>query len=491
MKSLPIFIAYNSNKLQPLQKTTASTSKTIIHNKPFLSPSISANTSLSKDKRKKSHDETNKHNNTPRLVKANVKYPSNISTKSQQKEIPSKIYESCINKMFLYLKSKVSNDIYLDVYNTYKEELNKEIYNSYNTNSLNSNSMSTLKKGLKLSYEMNTKLSEEDENGHTLSKKINGGKNKRKVNYNNSNNNAKVKSYCNKSNMNLLNNHSSSNNFYNIHHYPQNINVSSSTSLRKHSLYTLTKKGRVKYIQGNALSQNNSKSNSLERLQSFPKGNSRPHSKKSSLNKSRISKNKSNNIALNHILFDKISKEIRNNIRANLNANINYLNYKGVNNKSTRNYNFNRTTTNSLKKSKNSNSKPKYSKNNNNITTNKKIKTFRPTLSYNQKKLLSNKENIQNNSLPKKEERTLCDDSNFELKKNSEQLKQIKSSLDDDLKVMFNFSYEGFLNKESESESRRSCEQQETRYHYLPSHYYSNNKNNPQQNESSYKNIVL
>ena len=43
--------------------------------------------------------------------------------------------------------------------------------------------------------------------------------------------------------------------------------------------------------------------------------------------------------------------------------------------------------------------------------------------------------------------------------KGIEQLKEIKSSLDDNLKVMFNFSYEGFLNKESESDSRRSFDE--------------------------------
>lgn len=42
--------------------------------------------------------------------------------------------------------------------------------------------------------------------------------------------------------------------------------------------------------------------------------------------------------------------------------------------------------------------------------------------------------------------------------KSSEQLKEIKSSLDDNLKVMFNFSYECFLNRESESESKMSYE---------------------------------
>lgn len=41
---------------------------------------------------------------------------------------------------------------------------------------------------------------------------------------------------------------------------------------------------------------------------------------------------------------------------------------------------------------------------------------------------------------------------------NVELLSQIKSSLDDNLKVMFNFSYENFLNKESERESKYSNE---------------------------------
>lgn len=40
--------------------------------------------------------------------------------------------------------------------------------------------------------------------------------------------------------------------------------------------------------------------------------------------------------------------------------------------------------------------------------------------------------------------------------KNSEVLQEIKQSLDDNLKGMFNFSYENFLNKESESEERYS-----------------------------------
>jgi len=40
------------------------------------------------------------------------------------------------------------------------------------------------------------------------------------------------------------------------------------------------------------------------------------------------------------------------------------------------------------------------------------------------------------------------------LLKNDEMLKQIKNSIDDNLKIMFNFSYENFLSKESENESK-------------------------------------
>ncbi len=38
--------------------------------------------------------------------------------------------------------------------------------------------------------------------------------------------------------------------------------------------------------------------------------------------------------------------------------------------------------------------------------------------------------------------------------KNEEMLKQIKNTIDDNLKIMFNFSYENFLSKESEQESK-------------------------------------
>ena len=489
MKSLPIFTAYNSNKLQSSHKTITTTNRTSINNKPFFSPNISINNSLCKDKPQKTKDESQN-----KQLKTNIKYPTNLTYLSKPKEIPSKVYEICICKMFLYLKQKVPIDIYKDVYNTYIEELNREMYNITTSNSVNSNSMNTLPKGLKLSYEANTPLSEEDDDTFKLHKnsKIQKSNGNFMYNCNNNNitNNSKVKSYCNKSNNNVIkyiNYNTNNNNNTNstaISPHVQSINISSST-LHKHSLYALTKKGKNKYIQTTALSQNHSKSSSLERPQSFPKKNEKQNSNKHSLNKSKLSKHKSNRTTLNEKVFDKINREIGCNIRSNVNANINHLNFKGMNNKSTRNYHFNRTTTNSLKKSKNSNSKPKL---NNNIHMNKKTKTFRQTLSQNHKNILANKENILTNS-PKRKEKEI-DDSNCESKKNSEQLLQIKSSLDDNLKVMFNFSYEGFLNKESESESKRSYDQQETHYNYAAK-YCTNIISVHPQKTSLHSNIVF
>ena len=47
------------------------------------------------------------------------------------------------------------------------------------------------------------------------------------------------------------------------------------------------------------------------------------------------------------------------------------------------------------------------------------------------------------------------------LQNSEEMLKKVKSSLEDDnLKVMFNFSYENFLSKESERESKELSEEE-------------------------------
>lgn len=57
--------------------------------------------------------------------------------------------------------------------------------------------------------------------------------------------------------------------------------------------------------------------------------------------------------------------------------------------------------------------------------------------------------------------------------RNEELMKTIKSTLDDNLKVMFNFSYENFLSKESESESKTNSFQELNSNDQNDVHYYT------------------
>ena len=63
------------------------------------------------------------------------------------------------------------------------------------------------------------------------------------------------------------------------------------------------------------------------------------------------------------------------------------------------------------------------------------------------------KDGSKNGSKHSRDQNTKVNNKNT---KNEEIMKQIKNSLDDNLKVMFNFSYENFLSKESETESKKS-----------------------------------
>jgi hypothetical protein len=108
---------------------------------------------------------------------------------------------------------------------------------------------------------------------------------------------------------------------------------------------------------------------------------------------------------------------------------------------------------------------------NNNLISNKKIRNnniinnkISNIIIYSDKKsknLNSNKSIKPGDNINKKNERIIEENknetNNNENSKNAEQLKQIKSGLDENLKFLFNFSYENFLNKESESESKKSA----------------------------------
>ena len=98
----------------------------------------------------------------------------------------------------------------------------------------------------------------------------------------------------------------------------------------------------------------------------------------------------------------------------------------------------------------------------NNITTkNKKLSPNNNLVKSDNKNenLNNNKKIFKKESKNKKEEKKEDNNKNNEkLKenKNEDQLKQIKSGLDDNLKFLFNFSYENFLNKESENDSKKT-----------------------------------
>lgn len=59
--------------------------------------------------------------------------------------------------------------------------------------------------------------------------------------------------------------------------------------------------------------------------------------------------------------------------------------------------------------------------------------------------------------------------------KNDDQIKEIKNILDDNLRVMFNFSYENFLSKESETESKNNSIQEINSNEFIDGHYHTIN----------------
>ena len=66
------------------------------------------------------------------------------------------------------------------------------------------------------------------------------------------------------------------------------------------------------------------------------------------------------------------------------------------------------------------------------------------------------KKNEKKNLYIKPPQQIILNTENKQIKENVEMMKQIKNTLDDNLKVIFNFSYEDFLSKESETESKKS-----------------------------------
>lgn len=197
----------------------------------------------------------------------------------------------------------------------------------------------------------------------------------------------------------MLNNHSGNN----------------SITQKKHSLYTLTKN------KWNNKTTSNSKSNSIDKQ--------KPSTNSTSMSKKKIIKPSTN---------QKKIETIKNIITKNTVKNYSKESLLNANGKTTTNYTRNLSGSKPITNS--------HKKNPKNSVTNIKKESYHYAQSF--KELPSN-----SNKLEK-----IINQENDEDFKNSEQLREIKSSLDENLKVMFNFSYEMFLNKESESESRKSFE---------------------------------
>ena len=201
------------------------------------------------------------------------------------------------------------------------------------------------------------------------------------------------------------------------------------------SLYSLKKGNKIHYKTANNSRSKSKEGNSLSKIIDNSKiKSSRLSNKKNNNNKKESLMN--SKMMLNSKLFQKLKEDYIkldlsnnsignknqsqkgkivkmsiNNLKTIHNRNINDSNYSGINGI------YGTNSQSKKKKSKSINTENK------NIIENEKLKTI---------------ESINNEN------------------KNSEQLKVIKSSLDENLKVMFNFSYEGFLNKESETQSKNS-----------------------------------
>ena len=380
--------------------------KPISNNKSYFSNPTSENNSKSKDKYLYTN-RTNTSKNSMNIIIQNTLSESNNNKFNNNNNnfnnnnnyysvnnmclFNSKIYEQSIDDLFFYLKNFLNFDVYKNVKKFFIETLieNFKIYNNNNN---------TIKK-LKSSF-----ISEVKNNLFYNSYNT--------INFNNNNNNN-----LNYKNKNIIEN--SKENYNSSFYNKNNLKLSYNSTIKHNSLYNLTK---------NKINSSKSKSNN---------------------------KTKNNNNTINHKntkcynknLFSKINPEIfkiesfRNNKKISLNDLNIVLSTKNKNKSLLNNNNNNKTINDTINKIKKYTNKNYSNYNNNNYNNNLKENNI--------KKKMENK--IKNNIIKNVNKKEIKS-SDYEIKKNSEQLKEIKSSLDDNLKIMFNFSYEYFLNKESETE---------------------------------------
>lgn len=173
-----------------------------------------------------------------------------------------------------------------------------------------------------------------------------------------------------------------------------------------------------------------------------------------------INDNKTNNI--NYINNHGMNCNLKKNIIKKNNLNVYQGNFQQIyfnknNNKSSAIHN---PLLNFIKPNKSTNISSSIM--NENIINNQ-MNNFTNILEKNRKNFINGSGNKSNDINLYKEEKTNFNENNKYKLLNEEMMKKIKSTVDDNLKIMLNFSYENFLSKESEQESKE-CSFQRNRY---------------------------
>ena len=395
------------------------------------------------------------HHRQTNIISFTSSTNNNNNVSSSSNKFHYKIYEHAIDALFTFLKETLHNDVYTTIKQVFCNEISKayDLYYEYIYNITNSfmcykYSSSIGKMLLKLNVNYTTCCGSGSNNKKNL-----------KMSYD----------FYNELKHKMINNTKHVNGY--------SCNNTEKKQCKQYSLYTLTK--NKKLFQNKAQSISQSKSNS--------------HDNK-----------KQSNFVLNIKLYNKLNKNRRHKTdiyyttttTTNTNNNGNINNAKVGNNKVK--YTFNNNTTiipnvnTKLSRNNHSNCSLFYFHNNNNMnstssqsnkhyidnnfkgvvykTKQKQNSNKQSTLHYNyntfshlhfpSESTYSVRKSIKlpnnNNTNSNNNNHIVHVSTNINEKQTSEQLKEIKSNLDEHLKVMFNFSYEGFLNKESESVSKKS-----------------------------------
>ena len=373
-----------------------------------------------------------------------------------------------------YITSKISNNKFM-IQKKSKSKSKEKGTNTKDTFKINLNSSSHNK--IKSSYNIIKK------------KKMNKINNNNTINTNNIyvNNNSSSNNNLQKQNINMLNIPTI------LNHTTTNVNITSLTNLTQRSFFKkinlLNEKlrNKLKIIMNKTNSNNNNNNNNNNILTEVGNSNfNRVNNKKvynlkkynifNKLNKTNISNNINNNINNissfnnsnnNNYLINKnfVNKKAKqrnfSNIKKARSYRINNMNIERINTNTLleQNYDNKNNNNNILNNKLNANNVKKLDKKNflkivNNITNKKNI---------NDKKYI-HIDNIEINNIIKSSEKIEEKKGNLKIEKNNngfnkfqnakvtneELMKKIKNSLDDNLKVMLNFSYENFLSKESE-----------------------------------------